>query len=221
MSGIELTNYEKLMLKRRKRRKKRIKSFVIILLVLIVTAVGIFVYLSANKKPKKLNAKTLDPPDYVSVQLIDKGKARTGVKLIEINNIVIHYVGNPGSTAQNNRDYFNKSDTDVCSHFVVGLDGEVIQCVPLDEKSAASNNRNLDTISEEVCHPYDDGKFNEATYNSLVKLTAWLCDNSGLKAKDVIRHYDITGKECPKYFVDNESAWEEFLADVKAELKNY
>lgn len=221
MSGIELTNYEKLMLKRRKRRKKRIKSFVIILLVLIVTAVGIFVYLSANKKPKKLNAKTLDPPDYVSVQLIDKGKARTGVKLIEINNIVIHYVGNPGSTAQNNRDYFNKSDTDVCSHFVVGLDGEVIQCVPLDEKSAASNNRNLDTISVEVCHPYDDGKFNEATYNSLVKLTAWLCDNSGLKAKDVIRHYDITGKECPKYFVDNESAWEEFLAAVKSELKNY
>ena len=62
MSRIELTNYEKLMLKRRKRRKKRIKSFVIILLVLIVTAVGIFVNLSANKKPKKLNAKTLDPP---------------------------------------------------------------------------------------------------------------------------------------------------------------
>ena len=36
MSGIELTNYEKLMLKRRKRRKKRIKSFVIILLVLLL-----------------------------------------------------------------------------------------------------------------------------------------------------------------------------------------
>ena len=168
-----------------------------------------------------MNIKTLDTPEYVDKQFINIGFARTGVKLVEINNIVIHYVGNPGTTAQNNREYFNKPDTDVCSHFVIGLDGEIIQCVPLDEKSNASNNRNLDTISIEVCHPDSSGKFNDATYDSLVKLTAWLCDNSGLKAKDVIRHYDITGKECPKYFVDNESEWENFLDEVKQELKNY
>ena len=138
-----------------------------------------------------------------------------------IKYIVIHSTGNTNDTAQNNHDYFSKSDTDVCSHFVIGLDGEIIQCVPLDEKSAASNNRNLDTISVEVCHPDSSGKFNDVTYDSLVKLTAWLCDNSGLKAKDVIRHYDITGKECPKYFVDNESEWEKFLTDVKTELQNY
>ncbi len=225
MQQFELSNLEKLMLKRKIMRKKRIREMVIILIVVVLALCGVLgftLYKNGGKLPaKQLNVKTLTTPDYVDEQLINVGFARTGVKLVEINNIVIHYVGNPATSAQNNRDYFNKADTTVCSHFVIGLDGEVIQCIPLDEKSNASNNRNLDTISIEVCHPDESGKFNDATYSSLVKLTTWLCDNSGLKAKDVIRHYDITGKECPKYFVDNESEWKNFLEDVKEELKNY
>lgn len=221
MQKLQMSNYDRLILKRKAKRKKRIRNFIIILLIILVAVCGILLHNFKNSKDKALNLKTTTPPDYVNVQLLSNTHARTGVKLIEINSIVIHYTGNPESTAQNNRDYFNKSDTDVCSHFVIGLDGEVIQCVPLDEKSAASNNRNLDTISIEVCHPDKSGKFNTETYNSLVILTAWLCDNSSLKASDVIRHYDITGKECPKYFVDNESAWNTFLNDVKKELKNY
>lgn len=221
MQKLQMSNYDLLILKRKAKRKKRIRNFIIFLLIIFIAVCGVLLHNFKNPKDKILNIKTTTPPDYVDVQLLSNTHARTGVKLIEINNIVIHYTGNPESTAQNNRDYFNKPDTDVCSHFVIGLEGEVIQCVPLDEKSAASNNRNLDTISIEVCHPDKSGKFNTETYNSLVKLTAWLCDNSSLKASDVIRHYDITGKECPKYFVDNESAWNTFLNDVKKELKNY
>ncbi len=225
MQQFEMSKLEQLTLKRKRKRKKQLKRLALLLLVVVLVAGGIFgIILHQNGgklPPKPLNAKTLIAPEYVDVSIIHMGLARTGVKLVEINNIVIHYVGNPGSTAQNNRDYFDKIDTEVCSHFVIGLDGEIIQCVPLDEKSAASNNRNLDTISIEVCHPDSSGKFNDATYDSLVKLTAWLCDNSKLKAKDVIRHYDITGKECPKYYVDNESEWSHFLEDVKEELKNY
>ena len=97
---------------------------------------------------------------------------------------------------------------------MVGLDGEVIQCIPLDEMSAASNWRNNDTISIEVCHPDDTGKFNKKTYKSLVKLVAWLEEQCGLKDGDVIRHYDITGKECPRYFVTHEDAWKKFKQDV-------
>lgn len=225
MNNIKPFNPERLIIRQKIKRKKRIRAILLILscaLVLLCGIFGVILYKNNGKLPaKELNAKTLTAPDYVDVQLLNLGFARTGVKLVEINNIVVHYTGNPESTAQNNRDYFNKVDTEVCSHFVIGLDGEIIQCVPLDEKSVASNNRNLDTISIEVCHPDSSGKFNDATYNSLVKLTAWLCDNSGLSAKDVIRHYDITGKECPKYFVDNPSEWETFLKDVKNELKNY
>jgi len=225
MQKFEMTNLERLALKRKVKRKKRIRATVAVLLIVTILAgavLGIILYKNGGKLPSKpLNLKTTEAPQYVDIQLLNIGLARTGVKLVEINNIVIHYVGNPDSTAQNNRDYFNKIDTEVCSHFVIGLDGEIIQCVPLDEKSNASNNRNLDTISIEVCHPDDSGKFTDVTYASLVKLTAWLCDNSRLKASDVIRHYDITGKECPKYFVTNEAEWKKFLEDVKTELKKY
>ena len=128
---------------------------------------------------------------------------------------MIHYVGNPNTTAQNNRDFFAKRNTDVCSHFVVGLEGEVIQCVPIYERSAASNHRNRDTISIEVCHPDASGEFNEATYNSLIKLTAWLCDTAGINRERVIRHYDVTGKLCPLYYAQNEEEWEKLKNDVK------
>lgn len=225
MNKITLSNIEKLELKRKIRKRKRKRLFFVAFILIMTITCGIFVgilYKNDGKLPrKKLNLNTLETPEYVDTQFINLGFARTGVELIEINNIVIHYVGNPNTSAQNNRDYFNKIDTDVCAHFVIGLDGEIIQCVPLNEKSNASNNRNLDTISIEVCHPDSTGKFNDTTYNSLVKLTAWLCDNSDLKAKDVIRHYDITGKECPKYFVDNEKYWFKFLDDVKIELNKY
>ena len=103
----------------------------------------------------------------------------------------------------------------------MGLDGEIIQCVPLYEKSAASNHRNKDTISIEVCHPDDTGKFNEETYNSVIKLTAFLCENFSLDEDDVIRHYDITEKICPKYYVENEDKWEELKQNVKENLENY
>ena len=132
--------------------------------------------------------------------------------------MVVHYTANPGSTAQQNRDYFeNLKDTHttkVSSNFVIGLEGEIIQCIPLDEKSSASNDRNIDTLSIEVCHPDETGKFNQASYDSLVKLTAWLCDYTGIGRDQVIRHYDITGKLCPLYFVEHEDAWNQFLQDV-------
>lgn len=167
-------------------------------------------------------AKELEIPDWIDKQIISvHTTARTGRNLKDIKNIVIHYVGNPDTTAQNNRNYFNNPKTTVSSHFVVGLDGEIIQCVPIYEMSAASNNRNKDTISIEVCHPDESGKYNDDTYLSVVKLTAWICNNFSLDENDVIRHYDITGKNCPKYYVENEDAWEQFKADVKEKLKEY
>lgn len=224
MQYFEMSNVERLSINRKIKRKKKIRFLVIFILILLFVLscfLGVTIYKkNGNLFKKELNVKTTEVPEYVDVQLINIGFARTGVKILEINNIVVHYVGNPGSTAQNNRDYFNKSTTQVASHFVIGLDGEIIQCIPIDEKSNASNNRNIDTISIEVCHPDGSGKFNYETYDSLVKLTAWLCDNSNLKSDDVIRHYDITGKECPKYFVDNEYEWNKFLSDVKIQIES-
>ena len=150
--------------------------------------------------------------------------SRPGLSTNEITGIVIHYTANPGSTAMENRDYFeglkDSHITQASSNFVVGLDGEIVQCVPTWEVAYASNTRNFDTVSIECCHPDETGKFNEATYKSMVQLTAWLCEKFSLTEEDVIRHYDITGKICPKYFVENEDAWKQFKSDVKAVLDN-
>ncbi len=146
--------------------------------------------------------------------------SRPGANMDSIRFIAIHYVGNPGTSAQNNRDYFEKLKDDQkesrSSHFIVGLDGEVIQCIPLNEKSYATNERNIDTISIEVCHPDETGKFGEATYASVVRLTAWLCQQFGLSEEHIIRHYDVTGKICPKYYVENPDAWIQMKADIQA-----
>ena len=52
----------------------------------------------------------------------------------------------------------------------------------------------------------------------MVQLTAWLCEKFGLDSEDVIRHYDITGKDCPRYFVEHEDAWEIFKENVQKSL---
>lgn len=163
--------------------------------------------------------KNVAQPTWIDEQLIQtNGSARRGKKLEEVKNIVIHYVANPGTTAKQNRDYFNNDDTKVSSHFVVGLEGEVIQCIPLDEISSATNDRNVDTISIEVCHPDESGKFADATYESVVKLTAWLCKKYNLTQNDVIRHYDVTGKDCPKYYVEHPAAWKQLQEDIGKEI---
>ncbi|SDH34711.1 N-acetylmuramoyl-L-alanine amidase [Pseudobutyrivibrio sp. 49] len=198
---------------RRIKRRKRLFTLIMELLILGGLVFGGYKYFFHRDRLEI--AENIQLPDWIDVQYIDEGNpSRTGLRLDGINNIVIHYVGNPGTTAQQNRDFYNHEDSDVCSHFVVGIDGEIINCVPLYERSSASNHRNHDTISIEVCHPDESGKFTEASYDSLIKLTDWLLKEFGMKPEDVIRHYDVTGKECPIYYVKNPDAWEQFLADL-------
>ena len=181
-------------------------------------------YLWGCERPYMVYLKAVEVPGWVTQDFIRKNIfSRPDVSRKRVNNIVIHYVANPGSTARKNRDYFDSlADQDpqsgkasASSHFIVGLEGEVIQCVPITEIAYANAPRNEDTVSIEVCHPDDTGKFNDATYKSLVNLTAWLCRELKLAPKDVIRHYDVNGKECPRYFVKNQDAWKQFLKDVK------
>ena len=159
-------------------------------------------------------------PDWITQQFLPVNEySRPGKVLEQVNGIVVHYVANPGSTGWENWHYFEglaeSHTTKAGAHFIIGLDGTVIQCVPLDELTYCSNNRNADTISIECCHPEEDGKFTEETYNSLVKLCRWLINYYGLDKEDVIRHYDVTGKLCPLYFVEHEDAWEEFKNNLE------
>ena len=199
--------------RRRKQIRNRILLAILIVAVIILGALG---WQSLANQRQISNLKNAKKPHWISKQIIPvDGVSRNGEKIIKVNDIVIHYVGNPGSTAQQNRDFYAGSQSNVSSHFVVGIEGEIIQCIPLNEMSAASNWRNNDTISIETCHPDSTGKFTNKTYKSLVRLVAWLEDKCGLTEKHVIRHYDITGKECPRYFVKNNDAWETFKKKVK------
>lgn len=222
------------MRRRRRHRKRKIRLNLsrkelyiyggIGLLVILTVILGIY-SCTANRKRNQANTgvKVDASEPNIDVQLLDVNEySRPGIESDPITGIVVHYTANPGSTAQNNRDYFeglkDSHETSVSSHFVIGLEGEIIQCVPTWELAYASNSRNQDTVSIECCHPDETGKFTDETYKSLVQLTAWLCRKFGLDEEDVIRHYDVTGKICPKYFVEDEEAWKLFKGDVKAAI---
>lgn len=147
-------------------------------------------------------------PEWVQTAFIPvDGASRRGEKLEELTGIVVHYVGNPGTTARQNRNWYASPESEVSSHFLIGLEGEVILCVPLDEKSSASNQANATTISIEVCHPDETGKFTKASEDRLVELLTYLCRRFELTSDSIIRHYDVTGKICPKYYVEHEDAY--------------
>ena len=201
------------------RRKPYVRAGALALVILTV-ALGIYSCASGNRYYVDVDASEPE----LDVQLLDVNPySRPGIESNGINGIVIHYTANPGSTAQENRDYFNglqySQETEASSNFIVGLDGEIIQCVPTWEVAYASNERNYDTVSIEVCHPDETGKFTDETYRSLVQLTAWLCVKFSLTEEDVIRHYDVTGKICPKYFVEHEDAWDDFRENVRTAVQ--
>jgi N-acetyl-anhydromuramyl-L-alanine amidase AmpD len=138
---------------------------------------------------------------------------------IEPTAIAWHYVGNPNTTAIANRNYFeslkDSHKTKASSHYIIGLEGEIIQCIPDLEKSFCTNNANDYTISVECCHPDNTGRFTDETYRSMVWLGKYLMQKHGIKNN--IRHYDVTGKACPKWFVDNPDEWEQFKDDLEVE----
>lgn len=227
-----MDEYEKIKQERKRRRKKRRRKqrarnlFLCgIAVMVIICCIVCIATIAKHKHAKELASMSVEQVKYIEerpeldVQLLDINEySRPGLAISQVNGIVVHYTANPGTTAKQNRDYFQglaqTGETHASSHFVIGLDGEIIQCIPCDEISYASNNRNSDTIAIECCIPDETGKFNEATYDSLIRLTSWLMGRYDLLEEDVIRHYDVTGKSCPKYFVEHPTEWEQFHQDL-------
>lgn len=221
-SGAALDYNRPMARKRRKMTKRQrvyiIRNTVIWFLALIGMLTVLKWAVSGLTDVFRLSTVQIDPPDIQEQFLTVNSYSRPGISLEQINGIVIHYTANPGTGASANRNYFeglkDSHETKASSHYVIGLSGEIIQCIPTTEIAYASNDRNTDTISIECCHPGSDGMFNQDTYDSLVHLTAWLCGQYGLSSEDVIRHYDVTGKNCPRYYVEHPDAWEQFRLDV-------
>lgn len=152
--------------------------------------------------------------------------SRPQIPLKEVKKIAIHYVGNPNTSALANRNYFENCKEGgryVSSHYIVGLIGEVIQCIPLNEWSYCTNEANGYTISIETCHPKSDGVFNDSTYVSLCELCAMLLKKYKLTTNDLIRHFDVTKKTCPLHWTPTKyqseavatTRWNRFKQDVQ------
>ncbi len=169
-----------------------------------------------TKKEEGFQQKVIEEaPDFTVDLLTPNQYSRPQMALKEVKGIVVHYTANPGTTAEQNRSYFESlketQKTKASSHFVVGIDGKIIQCIPSSEICYASNERNEDTLAIECCHQDETGQFTQETYDSLVELTAWLCGKFNLPVESVIRHYDVTGKD----------AWVKFKEDVQKYLDEH
>ncbi len=172
----------------------------------------------------KIYGKEIAPPEITEDLLEINDYSRPGTKLNKVKSVFVHYTANPGTSAAQNRSYFaNLAQTrerSASAHLIIGYEGELIQCIPLEEQAYAVVTRNDDSISIECCYLDEDGKFTQETYDTLIHTLAWLCSEYDLSPDDILRHYDCGGKKCPLYYVEHEDAWEQLLADVEAYRKS-
>lgn len=110
------------------------------------------------------------------------------------------------------------------AHFVMDLNGDIYSMIPMNYVAYTTNDANAYSIGIECATTGKDDHYTDKEYVSMVKLGAWLAQYYGLDPRtDFIRHYDVTKKICPRYFVNNSSKWKQFKLDcynyMKGKLK--
>ncbi len=204
--------------------------FILLAAVLIISVIRLLSDGKAAQAVKNLQRqisvldyKNVGKPEWEEVFLTPNEYSRPGERLPEVNSIFVHYTANRNTSAAQNRSYFESlKDTherSASAHFIIGYDGEIIQCIPFEEIAYAVKTRNYDSISIECCYKSADGSFTKETYDSLIHLLAYLVKKYGLSTDDILRHYDCGGKKCPLYYVEHEDDWEQLKRDVEKLLK--
>lgn len=147
-----------------------------------------------------------------------------------IRYIVLHYTANNGDTAQNNADYFAGANRRASAHYFVD-ENEVVQSVrdtdaawhcggsiESDHHPLRGICTNRNSLGVEMCSDIVGGKYTitQQTVDRTVELVRWLMDKYGIDVDHVVRHYDVTGKDCPEPWVRDESQWRKFKARLTA-----
>lgn len=148
-----------------------------------------------------------------------------------IKYIVVHYTAGNGDTAMNNAQYFhNNSGLQASAHYFVD-EHSVVQSVrdtdgawhcggPLESSHHPLHNicMNRNSLGVEMCSDKVNGKYviTAQTVDRTVELVRWLMDKYGIDVDHVVRHYDVTGKDCPEPWVHDESLWRKFKARLTA-----
>lgn len=143
-----------------------------------------------------------------------------------IKYIVIHYTANNGDTAKGNCIYFSKPNRNASAHYFVDQ-SNIFQSV-LDKNTAWHCGtkgkykhkfcRNENSIGIEICSNIDvngDYFFNNDAVKNAISLTKSIMEKYNIPIENILRHFDVTGKSCPKPFVQNEKAWQNFKLRLK------
>ena len=150
-----------------------------------------------------------------------------------IKYLVLHYTANNGDTAFSNCKYFSGANRNASAHYFVDEKGiyRSVRDMNVAWHCGSMNGykhkycRNTNSIGIEMCSRIDsNGKFyiKEKTIANAIELTKFLMEKYDIPVENVIRHYDVTGKMCPKPFVEDEKLWLDFKARLEEEeLKRY
>ena len=139
--------------------------------------------------------------------------------------IVIHYTSNWGDSAKNNADYFAREAVRASAHYFVD-ESEVWQSVP-DDRIAWHVGakqyfhpacRNANAIGVEICMNDRNGRVRQGSIDRAAQLVRLLMKEYGIPADHVVRHYDVTHKNCPAPMVEKPALWAAFRAAL--EVKN-
>lgn len=123
--------------------------------------------------------------------------------------ITIHWVGPfPGQTPDIVRDYWINSGGEASAHYII-KDDECMQCWPENKVAwhAGCMTGNRNSIGIEVIPCNKEGEFSEKSIQTLKELI------HTFPKMPIIRHYDWTGKDCPKYYT-NTDKWTELLSKI-------
>lgn len=138
----------------------------------------------------------------------------------KIEYIVIHYTANNGDTALGNCNYFKNNVIKASAHYFVD-EKNIYQSVKDTDTAYHCGAifykhpfcRNANSIGIELCSRKDaKGQYyflTETVYNA-AKLTEALAVKYNISVENIIRHYDVTGKNCPEPFVRDVNQWHSF-----------
>ena len=149
------------------------------------------------------------------------GNYRAG-RTAPVRYIVVHYTANKGDTAKNNADYFARTTTKTSAHYFVD-EKEVWQSVGEQDTAYHCGAdtykhpecRNGNSIGVEMCLLDKQGNLRPKTIDRAVSVVQQLMAAYGVTSDRVLRHYDVTGKNCPAPMVQDPGLWDQFKAQLE------
>lgn len=136
--------------------------------------------------------------------------------------ITIHNTGNEKSSAKGERGWLTNPSNNRQASFHLAVDeNNVVECLPLDEHAwhcgDGHGKGNMTSIGIEIC---ESGNYAKTVENA-IQLTAKLLSERKWGVDKLRRHFDWSGKICPRLMYDdgNWDTWKEFKKQVEAELK--